>query len=516
MTTPYTPAHPAVIRFAALFAGYEHAHGVFTPTKANERGKVQGRPATVRGGATLDQYALHLTGGGAGLGIIMLREDDTVLFGAIDLDDKNMDHVAAEAAVRRLQLPLVLCRSKSGGGHFYCFPSAPVDAELMRQRLAEWCALLGLAANTEQFPKQSTRVNDSDVGSWINLPYYGVEGTNRYAIAHGKELSLIEFLDHAERSAVDPRLFEESWLKDSSMFPDGPPCLQTLEAQGGFVEGTKKNGMFDVAVYLKKAHPDTWEEHVDEYNTALAQLKSNEIQELVKSVRKKDYTYQCKQPPINSVCQRRTCLTRRYGVGEGDPEQRGVSIGSIIRYESSHGEEPMWSMEVNGKRVLLTTEQLYNRDAFNRACVSQANIIPVHMQPARWLKYLNEMIATAEIVPLPDDASPTGQLWERVVMFLTQQADAKDRSEVVSGKPWRDEKGRVWFRSMDLFSYLDARRVAYKSQQHVWMTLRDRGAGKAFWNLGGKGVNVWSLPNPESAEVASEDAAPVLHQSEEF
>lgn len=504
-----------VTRFATLFSGYEKARGVFTPTKKGPNGKVQGRVATLRGGADFTHFQEHLNGG-TGLGIIMLRDDDTVLFGAIDYDRRDMDHAKAEAKVKELGLPLVLCRSKSGGGHFYCFLTDPLPADEMRDRLDEWRALLGMAPSTEIFPKQDCRANDDDVGSWINLPYYGAEDTSRYAILDGQPASLEAFLDAAEAARVDPDVLAKSWIADTTLFPEGPPCLQTLEAQGGFSEGGKKNGMFDVGVYLRKAHPDDWESRFDSYNATMAGLTSSEVQGLIKQLRKKNYSYQCKQPPINSVCQRRLCLQRQYGIGEGDPEQQGVMIGGITRYESAHGEEPLWAMEVNGKRMMITTQQLYSRDEFNRAAISQVNLVPVHMTPARWLKYLNNMIATAEIVAMPDDASPTGQLWERVVMFLTQQADAKDRAEILTGKPYRGADGRVYFRSLDLFAYLDARRAQYRSPQHVWQILRDRGAEKGFWNIKGAGVNWWSIPSPVVAEVPSEDEAPVIEQSEEF
>jgi len=151
--------------------------------------------------------------------------------------------------------------------------------------------------------------------------------------------------------------------------------------------------------------------------------------------------------------------------------------------------------------VLVTTSQLYSRDEFNRACISQANVIPVHMTPVRWLKFLNDLLPTADIVPLPDDASPLGQLWEHIIMFLTQGVSATELAQISRGVPFREDNV-IYFRSVDMFAYLNARRIPYKSPQSVWEMLRQKGGDKKFMNLGGRNANVWFIPAPNEEEVA--------------
>ncbi len=492
-----------VRQFAALFSGYQKAYGTYQIRGSAPDGKAIGKAQTLRGEATEAIYRAHLEGAGQGLGIIMLREDNTVYFGAIDYDVKTMDHVKAEAKIRALGLPLVLCRSKSGGGHFYCFVKEPVPAALMRARLEEWTALLGMAGTTEQFPKQAERFNENDVGNWINLPYFNAADTNRYAINEGKVLKFEEFLPWASAQAQSPEQMGHSVgpSDDETIFYEGPPCLQTLESQGGFVQGTKKEGMFNVAVYLRKRFPDDWQRRIDEYNGKMAGILSEEVMGIVKQVGKKGYSYKCKQPPIQACCNRRVCRTRLYGVGETDSvESRGYAIGALTRYDNNNGDEPLFAMEVNGKRVLVTTAQIYSRDEFNRACISQANVMPVHMTPVRWLKFLSELLPTADIVPLPEDASPMGQLWEHVVMFMTESVIATEKERVLLGVPYR-ENGSIYFRSVDLMQYLNSRRIPVKSPQQLWEMLRRRGAEKDFWNLSGRGINVWYLPAPHKDEI---------------
>jgi hypothetical protein len=494
-----------VARFAKLFEGYSKAHGVYVLGKAAENGKIGGKPSTAPGAPTLQMFERHLKGTGPGIGVVMLRDDDTCVFGAIDYDVRTMDHVKAEQAVKRLQLPLVLCRSKSGGGHFYAFMAEPVPAGLLRDRLDEWKALLGMSNKTETFPKQSARFSDNDIGNWINLPYFAAPATERYAVIEGQPASLAAFLDAAEASKVSMEAMEHATFTDGSgLFSEGPPCLQVLHGQGGFAEGTRNEGMMAVVVYLRKRYGDAWEKHIDEYNQVMAQLPSSEVVQLVKSNSRKEYAYACKKAPINSVCQRRVCTQREFGVGDGPNDSRGYTINSLTRYDSAHGDEPMWGMEVNGKRVMVSNSQFYNRDDFNRAVMAQANVVPIHMTPAKWLRYLSEIIVAADVMSMPDDAGPTGQLWQSIQNFTLQTANAIEKEEVWLGKPYR-ENGKIYFRSNDLFRYLDARKVKYPSTQAVWQLLRNHDADKDQWHHKGRFINVWSLPIAADWDEKDED-----------
>lgn len=511
--------------FAGLFNGYSKGYGRTDLTgsrgKRNDNGKIQGQSWTERGEPTLAHYRAHLEGVGHGLGIFPLRDDDTVVFGAIDIDRYDLNHAELEARITRLGLPLIMFKSKSGGAHLYCFTTAPVEASLMRDRLAEYAALLGHAKqrngkdDTELFPKQSARFNDTDWGSWINLPYYHAVATNRAAFIGGQEVELAVFL----RTALDLRVAPDSLetpvsAQDSTLFKDGPPCLIQLHAEGGFVEGTRNDGMMAAIVYCRKRWPDTWEDHVDEVNSAMANLPAQELVQLIKSHQKKEYNYSCKKSPLNAVCQRRKCTQREYGIGQQSVDSKTLDITSIIRYDTVHGDEPLWRMEISGKPLMVTNSQFYNKDDFNRQAMAQANLVPVRCSPAIWQKTLGELIATAEVHMMPDDAGPTGQLWGWIERFLTQRVSAAVKEEIVLGKPWREE-GRVHFRSQDLFSFLDSHKVEYKSQQAVWVLLHTHGATKDGWHLKGQYVNVWAIAAP--TVMSDEDVPPLtLVQDDAF
>lgn len=510
-----SPPHTSS-RFASLFAGYEAAYGAFRIERVADNGKVTGKATTVREAPTPDLYERHLQGT-MGLGIIMLRSDDTVVFGAIDYDVRDVDLPALAQKVAALELPLVVCRSKSGGAHLYCFSSAPLPASVMRTRLAEFAAVLGLAVlpngqRVEIFPKQSYRISETDIGSWINLPYWGVwradgQPSPRHAFsAEGTPLLDIEDALHwmeVQRNRVTTERFRQSWFVgekgESALFPDGPPCLQFLETQGGFPDGGKRNGMFDVAIYLQKRYGDQWKDHFPEYNN-LANLRPEELVEIQRSVdRRGNYSYKCSDSPINVVCQKAECLRRRYGIGgKGGEETADVEFSGVTKYDPGNEfDEPWWALEVNGHRISVAHKEFLSKSEFNRVCLARINRVPVRVNADQWLRMVETLAQSAEIVPIPEGGTPTGQLLAVVAEFLTQQGRARERDEINLHKPYYD-KDRVYFRPASLVRWL-ADRGRQPGEQKLWAILNGRGTMVESWDLGdGQQLEVWSMPSQQA------------------
>jgi hypothetical protein len=515
----HTVPDTLVARFVSLFRGYGKAYGSFklAEQQGAEGEKVKGKAITVRGEPVPELYRDHLEGVGNGLGIIMLREDDTVLFGAIDLDVRDMNHAEWEQKVKAKKLPLVLCRSKSGGGHFYLFLKDPVPATVVRHRLTEYAALLGMAHTVEIFPKQSSRANDRDIGSWINLPWFTVATTNRYAIIDGKPSTFEQFLDAADAACLTPEQATEAVMSTvpDTLFKDGPPCLQTYEAQGGFPDGGKRNGMVSVGVYLQKAFPVDWEHLLHTYNERMGQLREDEVGDIVKSLTRKKYQYLCTQVPINAVCQKALCKKRLFGVG-GDLPDSGHStmeIEEITKYEAPF-DDPLWVIVLNGKRVQLSNAELYSVDLFNQRCLAVCNIIPANVTGAKWRAYLQALVSRADVVPSPEDAGPWGQVWMWTRSFCTQNVYAANREGLQQGKVFI-ESDRVFFRSKDLVGYLKSRHVIFQNAHALWSFLRDRNAENGHWSFKGKSLSWWSLPVFTDAATAP-IPAPAAKPDEEF
>ena len=186
--------------FHELFAGREDVYGSYEMSVAPLPGEKRGGSArTVRGQLERRHYEDHLRGI-QGLGIVPIMKDDTCWFFAIDVDSYDGVHKRLARKVEILGLPLLVCNTKSGGAHLYCFLKKPVSAKIARATAAKFISVLNLPADTEIFPKQD---HTSDVGNWINLPYFG-ESRQYMGVDGEQELSVREFLSAATRRSVWP------------------------------------------------------------------------------------------------------------------------------------------------------------------------------------------------------------------------------------------------------------------------------------------------------------------------
>ena len=487
-------------RFMNLFSGYEKAHGQYRVQQKEADGKMSGRAVTIAETATKDIFESHLNGESFILGIIMLREDNSCSFGCIDIDirgETKLEESLEELEIKIRNTPLVLCRSKSGGAHLYLFTDPPIAAVDMVAKLNEFAAILGYGGS-EIFPKQISRANAHDRGNWINLPYWGGNNTERYAIHNGKRLALEGFLDLAEDKRTTYEDLDKYSPDLTDKFSDGPPCLQHIMTMG-FPEGGRNNSLFNVGVYFRKKEPDDWQESLMKFNyEALSTpLPSGEVNGLIKSVSKKNYAYTCKQAPICNFCEKSKCLTRKYGVGRTGGGQE-IQIDAITKYETENRSSVRWYLDVGGERIEVTTQQLLDQRQLQKICVERLNKCPSTMAVQRWESRINELLTSVEVIQDPDDASPQGQFEKVLDGFLTGKVQARHKDEIMNAKPWHDsDESKVYFRSEDLFIYLDARRFKYQSQHQIWSWLRSSGGDRKTFRIKSKPVKVWSVPAPE-------------------
>ena len=179
-------------RFAKVFRGLDRAYGAVDLTKKDASGKQQGIYKIVREPRTRAVFESHLKGD-VSIGVVPINEENTCLWGAIDVDMYPLDHQEIVQRVRKLQFPLVVCRSKSGGGHLFLFLTEAVDAEKLQHKLKELASELGYAASTEIFPKQiKLLVERGDTGNFLNLPYFDSEGGLRYAVKEDGTAATLE------------------------------------------------------------------------------------------------------------------------------------------------------------------------------------------------------------------------------------------------------------------------------------------------------------------------------------
>lgn len=480
----------------ALFEGFDGAHGTHGKMERNpeKHGKMEIKKSakTVREPVTLELWESHVAGDHP-IGIIPIRRDSTCIWGCIDVDKYDMDLGEVVRRIKEMELPLLLCRTKSGGAHLYLFLSEAVPPEELRAKLNDLAALLGYGGS-EIFPKQNAILWDShDLGNWLNMPYFSAEQTERYCIGeNGRGLTLRQFLTLAEsrRQTYEQMCALSAPAKENKEFKDGPPCLQHLTATG-FPEGTRNNGLFALGTFLKRKHPDKWDKMLEDLNQQYFDppLPSPEVQQVLKSLKGKDYRYKCSDMPLASHCNAGLCRTRKYGVGGAG------ALPTISNLAMLDTDEPIWFLDVEGDRVEMTTDDLLNPMRFQKVVLESCKkLLPV-LKRETWNNIIMGLQADMTVIEAPPEISLTGQFLEHLETFCTDRQKAREIDEIILGKAWHDEaQGKIFFRMRDIQEYLDKVKFRGLTRSQMATRIRDNSGGTAFFNVKGRGVNVFWVP----------------------
>jgi hypothetical protein len=493
-------------KFAAIFDGLKEAYGYFKIEKTGTGGKTKGKAGVIRAPRPEKLWENHLSGKGAGLGIIPINEDNMCKWGCIDVDQYPLDHKLLVEKIRRLKLPLVVCRSKSGGAHCFLFSSEWVEAKDMQRALQHMSAALGYG-ESEIFPKQiKLHLDRGDVGNFLNLPYYDHENGLRYAVLDdGTSATLEEFYGLYDKYVQTPEEVVKLQVVgngETELLQDGPPCLQIL-CKSGISEGGRNNGLFNIGVYLRKAYPDSWESEILRYNMEYLSppLPLPEVNIVAKQVQRKDYAYKCNDAPINAHCNKELCRTRKHGVGA---VVSGATIANLRKYNST---PPVWFMDVNGEPLELDTEALMNQMTFQRACMEQLNFMPRSVAKQQWEGRISTLLTEmrdneSAIIEVAQDASISGQFYDYLEEFCRHLQQAQDKEEILLRRPWTDEEqGITYFRLKDFEAFLRKNKFFEYKSHKIAQRLRDINGESVVLKIKGRAVRVWQIPSFDSADI---------------
>ncbi len=496
----------SVDTFSSIFDGLKIAYGTYKIEKQQANGKNTGKAAIIREPRDTALWEGHLSGKGRGIGIIPINEDNKSVWGCVDVDQYPLDHKVLVEKIRKLKLPLVVCRSKSGGAHCFLFTTEWVDAKDMQATLQQISAALGYGGS-EIFPKQiKLNLDRDDVGNFLNLPYYDAEDGLRYAIKDdGTSATLEEFFELYENYKQTPEQLTALQVGDpEEVLPmkDGPPCLQFL-LKNKISEGGRNNGLFNIGVYLRKAYPDSWESEILTYNMQYLEppLPLSEVNIVAKQLEKKDYVYRCSDSPINAHCNKDLCQTRKHGIGAAI---QGAAIANLRKYNSN---PPVWFLDVNGEPVELDTEALMSQAAFQKCCMEQLNFMPRSVSKQVWEGriggLMNEMRDNeSAIIDVAEDASISGQFYDYLEEFCAHMQKANDKEEILLKRPWTDEEtNKTMFRIKDFEAYLKRNKFFEYKLHKIAQRLRDMGAQSRLMKIKGRPVRVWEIPAFDNADV---------------
>lgn len=479
--------------FALLFAGNQNVYGRNQLQEGyNDNGKRKSSSWLKKEPVTEHIWIKHLSGSNP-IGIVPIREDNTVVFGVIDVDVYN-NQISFKKLIQCLdELPFVVLRSKSGGAHLYLFLKEPVPAKLMIAKLSSFAAWLGFG-DCEIFPKQTAlgeEESDSRYGNWIMMPYDG-QDTLRYAVNEEEQpLSPQAFVVKAKTKAISLEELKNLTppLNEIEILPDGPPCLNYIFKERTAESEMRNTTLANAAVYLKKANPDQWKEKLNELNNKFTTpLPDAELNSIKKSYEKKDYKYQCSKVPLCRYCDSGLCKTKKYGVSKNSilPSNR-----SLTKLNTS---PPIWFLNLDDRRIQLDTEQLFDFRRFSLQVLQCFNYIPEPCKNDEWRETVNALTANCTIIDIPEEMTPAGILKEAIVGFLLE-ATTKSYEDILRGIPFKDLHN-ITFRTKDLTARLKRDRVEFKLNELTNILQEEPFfAQRKFIRIGKSGVNCWVVKN---------------------
>ena len=203
----------------SLFRGSNTHYGKYDLTDAKKVGlklvAQTNNRSTITGSLTVDLWNDHLLGN-FGIGIVPIFNKTKVVWGAIDIDEYDLDYNKILVDIEKNKLPLVTIKSKSGGIHCYLFCNEEIEAEDMiaclkvcaqKINFAKVVRKNGSIQDTETYPKQSeVKVDQGDSGNWLNMPYFDYKNGIRKCIVLKNdlvtELEIEEFIQYANNKKI--------------------------------------------------------------------------------------------------------------------------------------------------------------------------------------------------------------------------------------------------------------------------------------------------------------------------
>jgi len=477
--------------FFRVFPGLNRAYGQFFITE-KKGPKLDGYGKTIRESYNEELWKQHLDGK-TGLGVIPIDEKNQCKWGCLDVDDYSVD--IEKISKQFVKKNLIVCRSKSGGAHIFIFTKKPVSASSMINKLKDIVKKFGFV-KYDLRPQQTQLLNKEDVGSWLNMPYFGGEQSDRYALYDGEVLTPEHFIKWIDKFAVDSLeeinlSFIEKLNKSSEILPGGPPCLQQLLSQGPLGEGSRNNGLFNIGVYLRKRFPEEWQEKLEEYNDKYLDppLKPREFTSVLNSLDKKTYNYKCKDSPINAVCNKTKCLTREFGIND---EGTMPVLNSITKILTN---PPQYFLTLSEKKVgPLSSKQVYSFIDFKQVVFENLDMLLPKINEKLWTETINDLMGRVIKVEAPKDSSNEGRLLELLERFCTGSTSSTEEEDLLRSKAFIQDVVTE-FRINDFMEFLDRHRFKEFKLHEITAYLKNLGATHNSKKIKGKFTNTWSVPN---------------------
>ncbi|MER8923410.1 hypothetical protein [Mesorhizobium sp. M0802] len=456
-------------RLYELFEGDRNHHGTYDKglhlvgSKMEMKDETGRGPRDVPGSPTPDLWRQHL-GGVVPLGIRPVRADGMCRWGVIDVDGRDVpsgsygDVRLADVVneVERANLPLIVCRSKSGGAHLMLFLDDWTPQKTVNGALKVMAAKLG-------FPRADVFPRADGPGNWLNMPYFeGDQRTNRYAVkAGGLMMTLAEFVaaaggaqtSHAELVALtralgsgsrgvrptNGRAGEAGEERPARAQCDLARYCVEIAAQR---QGGRAKLLYGRAKDMGRLIGADW---IDEDAVCSALLKAA------------TFDSSTPLPPFEATDH----IRRGIADGRKEPPDREEEGGRYPRIESivvwRGGEETLWEITLAGHgTITLPVKEAMHYWTFNMRCADKLRTSFRQMKADAWNDQIAAALVVAEVLEIPPDETVEGMFRDALREFCMHRHHGDSVEDLMLGKPAHvDDDRRIYFRFEDFHRFLD-------------------------------------------------------------
>lgn len=185
----------------------------------------------------------------------------------------------------------------------------------------------------------------------------------------------------------------------------------------------------------------------------------------------------------------------------------GRIVDSIYRYnDNKNGQDPVVKLKIvqteppyylvrtkRGKEFAVNVDDLTSFGRFKKAYITHTNSFPSWTNAKNWEKYVDNLLANAEIEEAPDDASEEQAIFEIIQTRVMNEAkDAKNIAEYHGGNVIRREDG-VYFASQAVWQHLRDKGINMNKNE-IYRVLRSRGCRSGTVRFDSNIIRGWILP----------------------
>lgn len=464
-----------------IFKGLEDAYGCYEIVdQGRSTVKKSGNAMTVSKPLTIMQWQDHVNGK-MGLGVIPITRKNTCWWACMDIDSYDgFDHRALLESIFELNLPILVCKSKSGGAHCFVFFKEDVPCVDVRQFLTKVSIMIG-HAGCEVFPKQDKLLSNMDKGNWLNMPYY--LGKERLCtIIDGektKDLNLAEFAKMVEAESLTSDDFYDIFdsfnpdnaknTSDDDMLDNAPPCMVLMVKNQSIGSGNRNDLMTHFGTYAaKRWGKDKVEDYLPYFNEAACQqpLDGKELNGIIRSMKRdKDYRYKCSHPLCKANCNPSVCASRKFGI---DARDATPTLRNLMKVEA---EKPLYFVDTDFGRLQLTAEELNNPKLFQKAHLEQLNHRTAIVKDFVWTEIINDLMKTLIKITPPEDTSCVNDIMNYIKGFVRDNRNSNRNVLKEGGGVYEHSDGFCYFKLNDMFRLLNKQGIIDKNTSKTALSL---------------------------------------------